>query len=436
MMTFVAALGRGLLTLAILAGLAGLFAYAGNDWKSPFAAPPVHGDDWCEAHGVALSECEQCNPTLRGGGTFSVSEREAEEGECPNCLVRITLADGVADELGFESAEVKLRRISERLEANAETMYAPSAYARVAPLVSGIVRKVPVQLGTEVGEGAVLAIVESTQMGQAKAEYLNRLGLLALRKERLVQEQELFAQKLTLRAKVIEAEALVSEVELDVPESAQRLAGLGLTQDTIAALPRTKDTSPLIEVVAPFAGLLTELSTVIGERASPDKPMAAVADMKRMWVAIDIYEQDLPRVEIGQKAYFRLPALPGKRFRGKVVAMAGAVDEQTRTIRLFADVKNRDGLLRAHMFGRAKIVVKPAEPKLVVPKAAMQSDGDCDLVFLQLKPGVFRSRGVELGAVYDGGFEILSGLQPGDRVVTTGSFLLKTEVLRGQIGAG
>ncbi len=435
-MRFLAALGRGVFTVAVLAALGLLFAYVKNDWKAPWVEPPAHGEDWCEAHGVALSECEQCNIELQRGGTFSVAEREPEEGECPNCLVRITLAKGVAEEIGLESTPVKSQAVSERLEANAETMYPPSAYARVAPLIPGIVREVPVQLGQQVEAGAVLVVIESTQMGQAKAQYLNRLELLALREERHAQEKGLYEKKLSLRSKLLDAEALVSEAQLEVQESAQRLAGLGLPSDAIAKLVRTKDTSPTVEVIAPFDGMVTELNTVIGERASPEKPLVAVADMSRMWIAIDIYAQDLPRVEIGQKVYFRLPALQSKRFRGKIVASAGAVDEQTRTIRFFADLKNRDGLLRAHMFGRAKIVIKPAEPKLLIPKAALQDDGDCKLVFIQLKDNVFRSRGVELGAVFQNGYEVTAGLQEGDRVVTTGSFLLKTEILRGQIGAG
>ena len=435
-MKFLAAVGRGTVTLAILAGLAYLFAYAGNDWKSPWADPPAHGDDWCAAHEVALSECTECNPELQRGGTFSVTEREPEEGECPNCLVRITLADGVAEEIGIESVAVEKQAISEKLEANAETMYPPSSYARVTPLVSGVIREVPIALGSEVEAGDVLAVLDAPQVGQAKAEYINRLDLLALRKNRLSQEKEFLDKKYSVRASMLEAERLVSEAELQVQESAQVLASLGISQDEILKLAETKDTSPLVTVVAPFAGTVTEVSTVIGERASPESPLFGIADMQRMWLHIDIYEQDLPRIEKGQKVYFRIPALPGRKFRGKVVALGGAVDEQTRTLRVYADLKNSHGLLRAWMFGQAQIVIKPKEPKLVIPKAALQDDGDCKLVFLRLKENVYRSRGVEIGAVFRNGYEITGGLQEGDRVVTTGSFLLKTEVLRGQIGAG
>jgi cobalt-zinc-cadmium efflux system membrane fusion protein len=88
------------------------------------------------------------------------------------------------------------------------------------------------------------------------------------------------------------------------------------------------------------------------------------------------------------------------------------------------------------MFGRAEIAVKPAEPKLLVPKEAVQNDGDCNLVFVSPAADIFQARKIEVGTVYEGGYEIIGGLAAGEKVVTTGSFLLKTEILRGQIGAG
>jgi cobalt-zinc-cadmium efflux system membrane fusion protein len=103
---------------------------------------------------------------------------------------------------------------------------------------------------------------------------------------------------------------------------------------------------------------------------------------------------------------------------------------------VIADVKNLDSLLRARMFGKAEISVKPPEPKLLVPKDAVQNAGDCNLVFVSTSKDVFQARKVHLGAAYEGGYEIAGGLAAGEKIVTKGSFLLKTEVLRGQMGAG
>jgi len=433
---FLAALGRGLVTLVVLTVLGGLFAFAGNDWRPPWEEPPAHGEDWCEEHDVVLSTCELCNPELERGGTFSVLTREAEEDECQNRLVRITLADGAAEAVGLELHTMETRKVSERLHANAETLYPPSKHAFVAPRVTGAVREVRARLGEKVEKGTVLAMVESPAFAQAKSQYLRRLTLLEARKTRYEEEKRLFEKKFSVRARLLEVESLVSEAKLDVQESEAALAALGLLNPQIEAVATSGDVSPDVEITAPFASTVTDVSAQLGEWVGPGKPLFRVADMRRLWVSIDVYEADLAKIELGQRVIFRVDGIDRKRFRGKVVAIGGDVDERTRTVHVFAEVKNTSSMLKAHMFGNADIVIKPKEAKLVLPSEALQDDGDCHLVFVAMKDSVFVSRGVDVGAAYRQGYEILSGLSVGEKVVTQGSFLLKTEVLRGEMGAG
>ena len=427
---------RGLFTLGVFVALTGLFAFVANDWKAPWAEEPTHGADWCEAHQEPLSTCELCNIELARGGTFMISERDPQPGECPNCLVRIMLAEGAAEQVNLEYHTVREQTVSERLRANAETRYPPSKYARVAPRISGIVREVKAMLGAEVDDGDVLAIVESAEYGQAKADYLQTLAILDLRRSTYDRERELVEKKISAGRELPAAKAKLTEARLAVKRAAQRLVSSGLAADEIETLLERQDTSPLLEVVAPFKGRVVETSAVIGEVASPQRPIFSVASMRRMWVSIDVYEADLAKIEEGQRVFFTVNGIPGQRFRGKVVAIGGEVDDRTRTVPVFAEVKNVRGLLRAQMFGQAQIVVAPPESKLLIPKAAVQSDGDCSLVFVSPKKNVFQSRGIELGTAFENGYEVRSGLAAGERVVTVGSFLLRTEVLRGQIGAG
>jgi cobalt-zinc-cadmium efflux system membrane fusion protein len=191
-----------------------------------------------------------------------------------------------------------------------------------------------------------------------------------------------------------------------------------------------------MDVVSPFAGTVVEASAVPGEIATPEKPIFAVASLESLWAAIDVLEGDLAKIENGQRVVFTVDGIAGQRFPGKVVAVGGEVDDRTRTVRVYAEVKNVQGLLRAKMFGRAQITVKPPEPKLVVPKEAVQNDGDCYLVFVSPSADAYKARKIEVGTVYEQGYEVTGGLAAGEKVVTTGSFLLKTEVLRGQMGAG
>jgi cobalt-zinc-cadmium efflux system membrane fusion protein len=427
---------RGILTLGVFTLLAGLFAFAANDGRAPWASEPDHGEDWCSTHETVLSTCEQCNVTLARGGTFSIQEREPEEGECPNTVVRITLAPGAAADVDLEFHEVKPETISERIRANAETRYPPSKYARVAPRIPGVISEVKAILGEEVEAGTVLAIVESTKFGEAKAEFLQAVAVLDLREQTYEREKGLFEKKISSKRELLTAKTELAEASLSLQRTTQMLNTLGLTAEQVTGLESGKDTSNRLEVVAPFKGTVVQTSAVIGERATPEKPIFCVAAMDRLWLSVDVYERDLPKVEPGQRAYFRVEGLPGRRFSGRVVAIGGEVDDRTRTVPVFVDLKNSQRLLRSQMFGQAEIVVKRPEPTLLVPRAAVQSDGDCNLVFVSPKKDVFQARAIELGAGYEGGYEVVGGLAEGERVVTTGSFLLKTEVLRGQMGAG
>lgn len=427
---------QNVVTAGVFVLLIGLFAFAANDWKAPWAGKPAHGQDWCEAHQTALSTCEKCNPKLARGGTFTIREREPKPGECPNTLVRITLGPGVIEHIHLQFHTLETRVVTETIRANAETLYPPARYARVAPRIPGIVREVKAILGQEVEPGETLAVLESAEFGQAKADYLLALSVLNLKQERYTQEKTLAEKKITAGRELLQAGAEFEEAKLSLRRSGQRLSALGVPQDKLKELAEKQDTSSLLEVPAPFKGRIVEASAVPGDTAGTEKPLFAVAAVDRMWVAIDVYESELGKVEKDQKAVFTVEGLPGQRFPGKVVAIGGEVDDKTRTVRLFADVKNVDGLLRAKMFGRAEVSVRPPEPKLLVPKIAVQSDGDCRLVFVSPAPGIFQARKIEIGAVYENGFELLGGLAAGEKVVTTGSFLLKTEVLRGEMGAG
>lgn len=424
------------LTALVFATLIALFGLSANDWKLPWAAKAAHGDDWCEPHKTRLSTCEKCNPKLARGGTYTLKEREPKDGECANTLVRIHLGPNVAAQAGLALAQAEMKDVSETLRANAETMYPPTGHARVGPRAAGIVREVKALLGDDVETGAVLAIVESSEVGQAKSDYLQAMSLLSLREKTYEQEKVLAEKKISTGRELLQATAALEEARISLEKAGQRLSILGLSTEQLKDVGSKRDASPFVDVRAPFAGRVVEASAVPGESAGLDKALFVIASIDRLWLSIDVYESDLPKLEKGQRVSFFVEGLPGKRFPGKIVAMGGEVDDRTRTARAFADVKNVDGLLRARMFGRAELTVKPPEKKLLVPKDAVQNDGDCSLVFVSPSVDAFQARKVQLGTAYESGYEILAGLSPGDKVATTGSFLLKTEVMRGQIGAG
>ena len=427
---------KHLLTPVVFATLVSLFLLAANDWELPWGEPKrAAGVEWCEPHDVELAKCETCNPALSRGGTQVIQSGDPLPGQCPNTTLRVMLGEGVAERIGLELATAEMRTVEERLGANAETEFEPGRYARVAPRVSGPIAEVLVGIGQEVSEGSVLAVVEAPELGQAKSEYLQALSTVKLRQSLHDSKKSVFP-KITTRQQMAEAEAMLEAAQVSAQLREQHLKTLGLSDDEIASVKENRSASPRLEVKSPFDGTVVSVGAVRGELGSPAQPIVGVADMSRMWLVVNVYEQDLPKIEVGQKVRFVVDGLPGTRFPGRVVAVGGEVDDQTRTVRVYASVKNRDDLLKANMFGQAEIRIRPEEQKLLVPRNAVQNDGDCHLAFVSPSKNTYLPRTLDIGAVYAGGYEVVGGLAPGDRVVTTGSFLLKTEILRGQIGAG
>jgi cobalt-zinc-cadmium efflux system membrane fusion protein len=129
-------------------------------------------------------------------------------------------------------------------------------------------------------------------------------------------------------------------------------------------------------------------------------------------------------------------ALPGETFAGTLTWISPTVDPRTRTIKARAELDNAEGLLRANMFGRARIIVRDREDALVVPKSAVQWEGCCNVVFVKQTDTVYQPYRVRLGEVLEDAYVVEEGLDENEQIVTQGSFLLKTEILKGSIGAG
>lgn len=217
----------------------------------------------------------------------------------------------------------------------------------------------------------------------------------------------------------------------------RRLHLLGLTDEEVAAIGTEPDEAlSRYELRSPVPGVVIERRAAIGEAVAETDPLFVMADPTTMWLMMDAYQRDLPLLREGQPVLLTLDGLPGRSFEGRITWIASQVDDRTRTVRVRADLPNPDGLLRAKMFGRARIIVHEDAAVVAVPRAAVQTDGCCQLVFVQQSDTEFEPRKVALGADAAGYVEVLSGLREGEVIATAGSFLLKTEILKGNIGAG
>ncbi len=281
-------------------------------------------------------------------------------------------------------------------------------------------------------------VAREEQLLQSKAG--TQQALDAARAALAAAEAEFYAEREAI-AFSIERDLLAAERALHVSRSnleatERRLHVLGVDEEGIAALEvQGHPELSRYELRASVAGRVVKQHVAVGEAVAETDALLEVADLASMWLIMDAHERDLPLLKTGLPVLFAVEAM-NRSFRGEVTWIDPIVDDRTRTIKVRAELPNEDGVLRARMFGRARVAVHENEQVLTVPAGAVQTDGCCQLVFVRQADDLYQPRKVVLGTRSRDFVEVAKGLAEGEAVVTTGSFLLKTEILKSSIGAG
>jgi cobalt-zinc-cadmium efflux system membrane fusion protein len=170
----------------------------------------------------------------------------------------------------------------------------------------------------------------------------------------------------------------------------------------------------------------------------PTDTLIVVGETSQVWLAVDIYERDLSRVKVGDEVVASSVAYPERTFTGTVDQLASVVDPERRVLEARIVLSNPDSMLKPGMTATARIVGVPeagAPPVISVPRGAIQTIDGQPFVFVQLGDGKFRLNAIDRGADLDSGVEVKQGLIGDETIVTEGSFILKSEVLRAQMGS-
>jgi membrane fusion protein, heavy metal efflux system len=210
----------------------------------------------------------------------------------------------------------------------------------------------------------------------------------------------------------------------------------GLSDAQIKQVRTDGDVSGLLAVTAPFTGTVVARQVALGEVVPAGQGLFEVADTSRVWAMLDVCEADMRQIRKGLPVVLDVGGLVGERHSGRITWLSSQLDSRTRTLKARTEIANPKGLLRAGMFGKAEVTVRREDDALVIPRGARQWDGCCNVVFVKRSEVLFEPRKVRLGHATDRFFVVEEGLVDGEQIVTTGSFLLKTEILKGSIGAG
>jgi Cu(I)/Ag(I) efflux system membrane fusion protein len=210
--------------------------------------------------------------------------------------------------------------------------------------------------------------------------------------------------------------------------AASKLRFYDISDAQIAELEKTRAPRKTLQILAPADGFVIEKLVVEGQMVDAGMKLYRLADLGIVWVYAQIYEQDLPYLRLGQEALVRLASMPDREFRGRVTYIYPNVDEKTRTTRVRMEFENPGYFLKPGMFVSVQLSSELSPDALLVPDSAILRSGEKNTVFVALPGGKFDPRAVVLGPEGEGDqYQVISGLAAGERVVTSGQFMLDSE---------
>jgi membrane fusion protein, heavy metal efflux system len=358
---------------------------------------------------------------LSAGGDWSATPPVAARSTAepvparPEALVRVV------------SPEYKTRVTT--LETTGKVQFNEEQLVRITAPVTGRVVDVLARPGEDAESGRRLLVIDSPDLGTAKSDYAKAVADAERAQHAIDLARDLFEARAIAEKEVRAAENDYRKAVAERERAASRLGTLGVAATQLKEIASRADASTLVVVRAPRSGIIVERNISPGQVVSygqSDTPLNlfVIADLSTMAVLADIYEPDVPRVHRAQPVSVTLPCCPGERYAGTVVNVGEAVDKDSRTLRARAVVRNRGRALKAEMF--VKVAIDTSSSRvLALPQSAIQRKEGITFVLVQQGKDEYQPRPIKTGAEFDGLVEVLEGLTPADRVVTTGGILLR-----------
>ena len=337
-----------------------------------------------------------------------------EPGNCPICgmdLVakridasagkrpEVAISPEVVQSMGVRTAKVERGTLWKYIRTVGRIDYDETRLAHVHPRAEGWLERLSVKAeGDEVARGQVLGYLYAPDILSAQVDFL-----IALR----------HGERRTSAARVEKARNLLRL--LDVPEA------------VIKSIEREGETRNTVPLVAPIEGVVTKLGVRQGMFVTPSTEIYTIADLSRVWVQVDVFEHQLAWLAVGLSAEMRVPAHPGRVWEGEVDYVYPELDPRTRTLRVRLRFANPEGLLKPNMFAEVIIYGGPRRDVLTIPREALIVTGERETVVRALGGGRFQPVDVVTGMKRGGQVEVLSGVDEGDEIVTSGQFLIDSE---------
>lgn len=310
--------------------------------------------------------------------------------------------------IGVTTGTAEKRPLTTTVRAVGRVEYDEQRIAHVNLRISGWVEELFVDYtGQFVRKGEPLLTLYSPDLVATQDEFLLALRNLDRLKDSPIPEAREQAEQLLESARA-------------------RLRLWTLTDQQIDELARRGKPNTSVTLFSPIAGYVIEKNVFKGMYVDPERTLYSIADLSKVWMNAEIYEFEMPFVKVGQRAQATFTAYPGETFHGRVSYIYPYLNQETRTVKVRLEFPNPTLRLKPEMYGSVSIAIDRGA-RLAVPETAVLDSGTRQLVFLVRGEGLFEPREVKLGPKIGTYYEVLEGLTEGDRVVTSGTFLIDSE---------
>ena len=299
--------------------------------------------------------------------------------------------------------------LSHDIRALGRVTYDEENITRLHPKTEGWIEKLFIdKTGTTVKKGTMLLSVYSPQLVTSAQEYLIALKSLKTLENSPFEDISFGAKQMAKSAR-------------------ERLQFLDVPEHQIKDLEQTGIIKKNIHIHSPFNGVVINIGAREGQHVSPQTELYMLADLSKVWVFADVFESDLPWVNIGDTVEMTLTGIPGKIFRGSLSYIYPYAEAKTRTIKVRLVFDNEDLLLKPDMFANVTINTKLQRNAITIPSEAIIRSGERNEVFVVREQGKFEPRTVKVGLSSEGLTQIIAGIDVGDEVVTSSQFLIDSE---------
>jgi cobalt-zinc-cadmium efflux system membrane fusion protein len=323
---------------------------------------------------------------------------------------------------GIETTVAHAQQSTDFLDIPAHIEADPSRVVRIFPPLSGRMLGLRVLPGQEVKKGDVVATLQSSDIAVARSDF-EKAKIEVLRADRaLTRGKLLLDHEVLSQADYYELEAADQTAHSELERARQRIHELGFSEN---------DTSDEVALRSPIPGVVLEIGTAAGEmQRSLDNatPIATIANIDSVWIVGDVFERDLASLKPGREVQVVVPAYPGLNLTGRIANIGDAIDPSTHTLKLRVVLGNPKHTLKTDMFATIRIP-GAARNAIILPSTAVLHEGEKTSVFVVNASGKYEQRPVTIGRTFDSGpvksIEVLSGINDGEKVVTSGGALLR-----------